>query len=408
MKRYLLLLLIFIAGKQLAIGQYTQYDLFKDKVRVELPFQYLNNFIVVDVTLDNKVPLKFVFDTGAEYTILTKKTISYILGWKYEREFRIMGADLKTELIAYLVRDIILKVGKITIPNSNILVLEDDYFQFDEFTGSHIQGILGADFFKRFVVKINYRSKTISLYNPKFFKPPKDYKEMKVDILKNKPYVDAAVMIQDTTISKLRLLLDTGASLPLLLHTFTHKGLQIPEHYIKGNIGMGLGGFIDGYMGRLESMKVGPYAFNNLITNYQEYTPDRDTSFLNGRNGLIGNQLLSRFGIIIDYGREKLYLNANKNFYKKIKYDRSGILLLATGLRFTTFVIHEIIPGSPADQAGIKKGDIIKRINGFPSATLSLRGINRRFRKKEGKKMNLIIKRDGVKIKKSFVLRDLL
>jgi len=408
MKRFLLLLLIFISGIQLAICQYKQYDLFKERTRIDLPFQYLNNFIVVDVTLDDKVPLKFVFDTGAEYTILTKKTIAHLLRWRYEREFRIMGADLKTELVAYLVRNIILEVGKITIPHSNILVLEDDYFQFDEFTGSHIQGILGADFFKRFVVKINYRSKIISFFNPNSFKPPKGYQEVEVDIFKNKPYVDAAIMTKDTSRSKMRLLLDTGASLPLLLHTFTHKDLQIPEKYIKGNIGMGLGGFIDGYMGRLESMEVGPYAFNNLIANYQEYTPERDTSFLNGRNGLIGNQLLSRFNIIINYTREKLYLKANKNFYKEIKYDKSGILLLATGRRFTTFVVHEVIPSSPADQAGIRKGDIIKRINGLPSAVMNLRGVNRKFRKKRGKKIKLVIKRDGIRMKKTFVLEDLL
>ena len=74
--------------------------------QVEMPFEYDNNFIVVDVLMNGLVPLKFIFDTGAEHTILTRREITDVLGVPYRRRFTVLGADMKTELHAYLVRNI--------------------------------------------------------------------------------------------------------------------------------------------------------------------------------------------------------------------------------------------------------------------------------------------------------------
>ncbi|MEN9415281.1 MAG: hypothetical protein RLZ62_1585, partial [Bacteroidota bacterium] len=70
------------------------------------PFEYVNNFIVVTVTLNGTIPLKMIFDTGAEHTVLCRRELSDLLGIRYEREFRLLGADMKTELIAYLARNV--------------------------------------------------------------------------------------------------------------------------------------------------------------------------------------------------------------------------------------------------------------------------------------------------------------
>jgi hypothetical protein len=49
--------------------------------------------------------------------------------------------------------------------------------------------------------------------------------------------------------------LDTGAGLPLLLYTDTNEAINIPPKVIRSNIAMGLGGYIEGYLGRIQEIQ---------------------------------------------------------------------------------------------------------------------------------------------------------
>lgn len=41
----------------------------------EVPFRFEGNFILVSVLFNNLLPLTFILDTGAEYSILTKRKL---------------------------------------------------------------------------------------------------------------------------------------------------------------------------------------------------------------------------------------------------------------------------------------------------------------------------------------------
>ena len=102
--------------------------------QMDIPFEFTNNFIILTVTINGTFPLKFIFDTGAEHTILSKREISDLLNVQYEREFRVKGSDLKTDLIAYLARKIRFDIpDKVVAPREDILVLQEDYFRFEEY-----------------------------------------------------------------------------------------------------------------------------------------------------------------------------------------------------------------------------------------------------------------------------------
>ncbi|MCB0675749.1 MAG: aspartyl protease family protein, partial [Saprospiraceae bacterium] len=98
---------------------------------VDIPFEYSNGFILIDLVFDRHFPLRFLFDTGAENTILTKKEITDILGIPYQRTFPIIGADMRTELTAHLATGIHLRIGVMELPLQPILVLDEDFFQFE-------------------------------------------------------------------------------------------------------------------------------------------------------------------------------------------------------------------------------------------------------------------------------------
>lgn len=393
----------------IATGMTQPLYVFDDSsTKVEIPFEFKNNFILVKVWLNKFIPLNFIFDTGAEFTILAQKSYTDFLGVDYGKEFKLIGADLKTILTAHLAKSIDIRLEGMTARNQNILVLEKDYFRFDEYAGIKIDGILGADMFRHFVVEINYKKSVITFHNPSSFKPKSKFKPFPVSIHEGKVHLMTNITNTDSTQLQSKLLIDSGAGLSLLLHTNTHPDFKLPATTIPGNIGIGLGGFMEGYLGRIHSLDFAPFNFNNLITSFQELPNMKDKPKEIVRDGIIGNVLLSKFHLIIDYHRKTLYLKPSKNYNKAFKYDKSGLVLVASGKNLKKVVVRNVVPSSPAAEVGILPGDEILSTNRVPVSLSTLSSITQKFQKKTGKKIRLKIKRNGKKMIFNFKLRDII
>lgn len=377
---------------------------------VSIPFQYINNLIVVDLVFEHTFPLRFVFDTGAEHSVLTERSFTDLLRKKYEREFLLYGADMTTQIRAYLVQNLHLKLHRLNAPSQSLLVLDKDYLNFGALAGIDIHGILGASFFKQFIVQINYEREVIKLIRPERFKIGKQWQMLDIEVFRGKPYINTSIDMIGEGEQALKLLVDTGAGLPLLLYTDTDSTLIVPPNAIKGSVGKGLGGQLEGFQGRVKKFNVGTFELGRVITNFQKldslYVYNKE--LLNGRNGIIGNEVLSRFDITIDYWKEHIYLRPNKRFKSDFEFDRSGLVIIASGLKFKTYNIQYVHPDSPADKAGFQRGDIIKSINGTPGSLVSLEIVNNILRKKVGKKIRIVLSRNETRIKKTFYLEEII
>ncbi len=378
--------------------------------KVVIPFQFQNGFIIVDVLFKGFFPMKFVFDTGAEYTIITKREIAETLGVNYAKSYRILGSDMTTELVAYLSRGVPLEINGLLATSQDLLVLKDDYFRLDEFTGIPIQGILGANFFRHMIFEINYRRQIITFYFPQHFTPKdlRGFTALDIDIVRGKPYLKCDLEVNKDEEMQAKLLLDTGASLGLLLHADSSGLLRMPENIIPGTIGSGLGGQLSGYLGRIKRIQVDEFFFSGLVVNFQQMHGILDTSFLNNRNGILGNFLLHRFILVFDYFRQKLYLKPHRNYNKGFSYDRSGLTVIATGEGLNDFIIRNILPNSPAEEAGLQVGDKILGINGLGRRFYDLNHLNKVLQKRVGKKIRLKVIREEEKKIFQFQLRDLI
>jgi hypothetical protein len=377
--------------------------------KIEIPFQLEQDFIIISLLFNNTLPLKFIFDTGAEQTILTERRITDFLQIEYSREFSVMGADQSTVLKAYLVKGIQLRLDKFQVSNKSILVLDEDYFEFEKFTGLQIHGILGADIFRTYAIRIDYQKKIITLVPHQKFDPPgKNFTQIPIELYRNKIYVRATATLEDKTSLPLKLLLDTGAGLSVLLYTDTHPDLKVPSKIINSQIGFGLGGFLEGYVGRVESIELPPFKFNGVTTNFQELGDLFDSTLTNDRNGILGNQILMRFTVVIDYVRGNLYLKPEKEYQKPFKFDKSGLMLIAGGKYLSDFFVNKIIENSPAEKSGLKPGDRIISINGVPKNFITLDTLTEKLKKRNGKKINLKVDRLGEKKSFTFYLTPLI
>jgi hypothetical protein len=380
-----------------------------EKVDDAIYFEYTNHFILVKVRM-NGFPLQFILDTGAGYTILFDKEMAAVLNLELDRTVLFWGADRIDTLQAHVSRNVKVSVGNKTI-STDVLVMEEDVFQLEKYIDAQIHGIIGGNFLRHFAVTIDYRKSKILLQSPNEFKEPKSCKSCKsfgIELNKNKPFLEAKVQIKSDDSTKVNLLLDSGAALGLLLYTHTRADLKPPEHMILSPLGLGLGGYIKGYIGRVFELDLAGRTYNNLITHFQKFEDDDGIEEGFRKDGLLGNLILGQHKITIDYIHKKLYLKPYSSKIKPFRFNRTGIIVIKGGESKTQYVVHHVIEGSPAADMGIMAGDLLTKISGWSINYYTLEDIEKSFTKRNRKYINLGLMRNGEKIKLKLPLRDLL
>ncbi|REE00396.1 aspartyl protease family protein [Marinoscillum furvescens] len=398
------LALSYTAHAQGSIG----FVLPPDRKMVEVPFEEYSNLIVVPVTINNFLTLKFILDTGAESAILTEKLFGDILGLQYVRDITIQAPGVQDSLQAYVATGLHLALpGGIQGRSINMLVLKHDYLELNKNLGEEIYGILGYDLFNRFVVNVDYDDKVIRFYRPEHYKPKRSAQEIPLEVTNTKPFVQMTVSQKDRTDS-VKLMVDTGASHALLLDVRNMNDIAFPEKLLTSRLGQGLGGEIPGFLGRMSECSIGGYEFDEVLSSIPIDGAYIKAIKRGSRHGTIGGDLLTRFNVTFDYPNQKLYLKRSNRFHDEFDFDMSGITLGAVGKKLDSLVVRRIQDETPAADAGILPGDVVLKVNGLNLRNATMGEITDLLRKKDGFKVRIVIWREGKKEKKVFRLRRMI
>lgn len=408
MKRFYLFLTVLFLGSNGAFGQ-LGFTLADGATKAEIPIEIHNNLVVVPVILNNQLPLKFIVDTGVRTTILTEKIYSDILHLAYTKKFTITAPGGENAVNAYIANNVTIDMPGVHGRGHAMLVLENDFLELRNSLGSEVHGILGYELFSRFVIKIDYEAKMMTLLLPQKFKPSRKYARLPITVEDTKPYYVAELQINDTTSMSAKLMIDTGASHGLFLDTQSSDKVVIPRKNISCTIGKGLGGLITGRLARIRNLRVGRYSISNMIASFPDpnsYVDTLRTGHLVYRNGSIGGEVLSRFEVVFDFPREKVYLKSNHSFRKKSYYNMSGLTLKAAGSQLHDFVVVEVRENSSAFTVGIKVGDKIFSINNALTSEMDLSEVNSYFNSKPGKRLEMKIIRGAELLDKEIILAN--
>ena len=134
-------------------------------------------------------------------------------------------------------------------------------------------------------------------------------------------------------------------------------------------------------------IQLGHYKFRNVPTYI--FKDDYNVTSYPYVGGLIGNDLLRRFNLIINYPQREIHLLPNNHFFDPFDYAYSG---MATYFLDGKIYIEDIVPGSPAEKAGLKINDVLIAVgNNFSNNIMQYKTILQ----SPNEKINIIVSRNG-------------
>lgn len=262
-----------------------------------------DGLIFVKVSI-NDVPMSFVFDTGAELTVLNSSRVSK-LGLQGLGTFAI-GAGGGDVALSY-VNGVTTKLGGATVSNQIVgAILLDDL---EKMIMRPFDGILGYDFISRFVIEIDYAKQQMRLFDRATYRPTGN--PIAVTLEDSTPFVDASVEIPRRGLLPGHFVLDTGCVCDVQLFTHfvdTNKLLEALPNAKQMGMSAGAGGATSEVSTTIPSLRIGEHTVKEVRADLNRdktgATADPEST------GLIGGLTLKRFVLVLDYKNQQIFLNA--------------------------------------------------------------------------------------------------
>ncbi len=109
------------------------------------------------------------------------------------------------------------------------------------------------------------------------------------------------------------------------------------------------------------TVEEGMFLFNNAaLTELMLVADEFNVTSYPYVGGLIGNDILRRFNLIMNYQKREIHLLPNSHFRDLFDYSYTGMSIYFIEGKI---MIDDIIKGSPAFKAGFMIGDVILAIN---------------------------------------------
>ena len=321
----------------------------KAKLLTKFPFkQYSGGVMVIRARLGKLTDtLNFILDTGsggisldsttcAELNITTKSSDTTITG---------IGGIRKVPFVF----DETLHLQGLQVNHLNFHV--NNYEVLTSVYGEKVDGIIGYSFFSRYIVAINFDSSIIEVYSPGKISYPKDGTTLHP--------VFTALPIQWINIKERKKIgynfyFDTGAGLCFLISEQFAKDSAVLLSRRKPVVtqAQGMGGKLQMRLTVVKEVKIGPYRFRQIPTYLYEDIYNVTSFPFTG--GLIGNDLLRRFNMILNYPKREIHLLPNSHFNESFDYAYTGL-----GIYYIDgkIMVEDVIDGSPAAKAKFIPGD---------------------------------------------------
>ncbi len=362
--RYILLYNLFIFLMPAVLSAQSATTEAPAKFITSVPFKiYSGGVMVVSARLqDRSDTLHFILDTGSGGISLDSSTCSQLNLESKLTDTVITGIGGMRKVS--FVFDKTLRFPGLEMEHLNFHI--NNYEVLSSVYGEKIDGIIGYSFFSRYIVQLDFDSLCMKIYSPGKFEYPR------LGHTLHPLFTSIPVLylnIKDEKKIKANFYFDTGAGLCFLMSEKFAKDSGVLLKKRKPVITQA-----EGMLGRLmmrqtiiKELQIGPYRFRGVPAFIYDDTYNVTSYPFSG--GLIGNELLRRFNITLNYAERIIHIVPNGNFYEPFDYSYTGFAIYQIDHKI---IIGEIVEGSPADKAGLKIGDEIMAIDNNVSGNIKI------------------------------------
>ncbi|MBC7465776.1 MAG: aspartyl protease family protein [Bdellovibrio sp.] len=272
-------------------------------------FQLHDNRMLIPVMINGKGPFTFVFDTGGARTNTITPEAAKKLELVLVEGNPVKGAgsnkaqSWKTKVDQYSVGNLVLKDQSFTVIDLNSIKKAFDF--------KNLDGIIGLDVLKKAVACINFDKQVLNLNSGEI-----DCFDTKGVVL---PFrLDGRTPAIAGSVNGIsgEIVIDTGDRSAFSIFQKFSLESKIEAKFVDKPLvitGVGLGGAIPAKMAVLDEIKLGNEVTLYRVLSRRPYTTGNyfATSAI---AGTIGNEVLRRFNIILDYNRYEITLIKNNHF----------------------------------------------------------------------------------------------
>lgn len=316
-----------------------------DTPLVVVPAITIGNYLVVETKWDRHGPYRFLVDTGSSVTLVTPELARRYRAKNRPPEtmprVRVRSASGDTTILdpAVLSR---LEIGGARF--EDIYVLVHDCQELTAHLGLKVDGVLGFPLFRETVLTLDYPRSRL-LLQPRSPAPLTPGVTIPFNNELRTPIIPLNLGDQSLTA-----LIDSGSDAPLSLNL---AGLA-SDFAVLPRPGVAIGTLTGDHLQHVgrwrQPLQIGDYTIVQPIVD----VTDELTA--------IGGGILRHFTVTFDQERNQV------TFYR----DRREPIILpprrSSGLSFTKYPAYwrvvSVVPGSPANAAGVQGGDLVTRING--------------------------------------------
>src|ERR1700728_41260 len=337
----------------------------------------IGNLIFLPVRIDQGKPLLFELDSSASATSVDP---SYA-----------PNASTSANSGAF-VPNCVLALPGVQLPMRALTVAGKKDFGLQ--MGMPYYGTLGADFFDRLVVVVNYLRQTVQLYDPATFAYSGSGKSFPLTFAGTAPLIRAKFELSGHKSLEANFEVNTALDAAIVFSSAYTEARRFSSVRFKtvASSYPQLDGGAKIFLGRLKIFQLGPYVVEEPAAAFSQSNPSKGSDPTLA--GAIGAGFLRRFTVVFDFPHQRMILEPNWEFNKFAEEDMSGLSIVAKGANLRTFEIVRVQPGSPGAAAGIHEGDIIAGIDEEPAADITLNAVRDLFRQ-VGHKYKLVIERNG-------------
>lgn len=361
----------------------------------DIPLEFNTVHIFLQANLQGK-PLWFVLDSGAGSTVVNAVTARE-LGLEMAGSIEGRGAgegSVDVQLIKNVSVEVKGATSTATVDGQTVAAI--DLTPVETLMGRQVDGILGYDFISRFVMTIDYHGARLHLRDRHGYEYKGSGKVVPLRLQDKLPQVHLTVTVPGVAPLDGEVLVDTGAGAVLGFARPFHQAHGLTDHLKKSvsfEGGFGVGGVSRSVLARIDAIDLGGLSFARPVCGFSQ--DEKGAGADPNRAGLIGGELLRRCTVIFDYERERMVLEPNADFGSPFTMDGLGIVWTTGGRgKWHEFTVRALLPGAPADKAGVKVGDRLVSLDGISLQQLTTHKLWGMFRE-DRRKVHLVLEREG-------------